>query len=714
MRIPLPWLRDFVDVDLDARALADLLAMRGFETAAIEAIGASAPPPWAAGSAPATDPAVIDLEITANRPDCLSILGIARETATMRSLPLRHLGSAPGLERKALAAGESDAISVTIEDADLCPRYAAAVAEVTIGPSPAWLAARLEAAGVRAINNIVDITNYVLMEIGQPTHAFDLERLGGQALRIRRARAGEHLTTLDGVERAIEDDMLVIADAGRPQAVAGVMGGAWSEVSAGTRRVVFESAYFEPTSVRRTSKRLGLMTEASARFERGADINATIIALERIATLLEQIGAGRVVGPIVDRYPTPRGAVRLRLRRRRLDDLLGVSVEDREVVRIFQGLGFETTPAGAAGAEAGWDLTVPTFRVDVRREADLVEEIGRHYGYDRLPAVFPAPQAPPAASDPRIARDTLVRQILLAAGLSEAVTYTFIERAVQEAFALGDATEVVGIANPLSGKFDVLRRSLIPGLVEAVAHNRRHQRRDVRLFEIGARFSTAGGENRAVALAWTGAAADAHWSRSGREVDLFDVKGTVEQIAEALGLRVRCEAQIVAPLAAGRSASVLIAEGPQRGQIVGALGQLDPRIAAARDLPQADAVYVAELDLDALWAARVAREAAAPQAWRVEPLPRYPSVVRDLSLLVDQGLPASALHGTILANAPEELVGLEIFDRYQGKGIPEGQISLSVRLTFRSADRTLTDGDVQQAVDEVVARLRQVHNAVQR
>jgi phenylalanyl-tRNA synthetase beta chain len=440
-----------------------------------------------------------------------------------------------------------------------------------------------------------------------------------------------------------------------------------------------------------------------------------MVALERIASLLEQIGAGRVVGNIVDRYPATRDAVRLRLRRHRLDDLLGVSVEDREVVRIFQGLGFETTAAAtAAGADAGWDLAVPTFRVDVRREADLVEEIGRHYGYDRLPAVFPAAQAPPAPSDPRITRDTLVRQLLLAAGLSEAVTYTFIERAVQEAFDLGEPSDVVGIANPLSGKFDVLRRSLIPGLVEAVAHNRRHQRRDVRLFEIGARFSAAGGENRAVALAWTGAAADQHWSRSGREVDFFDLKGALEQVVGALGLRIRCEAETVAPLAAGRSASVLIDEGPRRGLKVGALGQLDPRIAAARDLPPADAVYVAEIDLDAIWTARVARDAAAPQAWRVEPLPRYPSVVRDLSLLVDQGLPASALRGTILADAPQELVGVELFDRYQGKGIPEGQVSLSVRLTFRSAERTLTDGDVQQAVDEVLVRVRDAFGAVQR
>ncbi|MGH3171227.1 MAG: phenylalanine--tRNA ligase subunit beta, partial [Trebonia sp.] len=540
--------------------------------------------------------------------------------------PLRHLGEAPGLQRLALAAGESDAVRVTIEDAEKCPRYSAAVADVAIAPSPAWLTARLEGAGVRPINNVVDITNYVLMETGQATHAFDLDRLSGQTLRIRCARPGETVTTLDGVVRTLDAEMLVIADADHAQAVAGVMGGAASEVSGTTRRVVFESAYFAPTMVRRTSKRLGLMTEASARFERGADINATLVALERIGALLEQVSAGRIAGNIVDRYPAPSGPVRIRLRRQRLRSLLGVPVADEDVVRIFQSLGFEITPASdTRESHSGWDVTTPTFRVDVRREADLVEEVGRHYGYDRLPAVFPAPQAPPAPSDPRLARDEMVRRLLLAAGVSEAVTYTFIERSLQEAFRLGADSDVVGIANPLSGKFDVLRRSLIPGLVEAVAHNRRHQRRDVRLFELGARFSAAKGEHRAVGIAWTGAACDPHWSRSGRDVDLFDVKGVIEAVAAALGVPVRCEPTSAAPLADGRAATVLVDEGPCRNWPIGLLGQLDPRIAAARDLPAGDAVYVAEIDLDAIWEARLARERAMPPDNAVEPLPRYPS-----------------------------------------------------------------------------------------
>ncbi len=550
MRLPLSWLRDFVDVPVDARALAERLAMRGFETASVEERPAPPAAPWAS---PVDGDAVIDFEITANRPDCFSVLGLAREVATTWSLDLRTPGAAPGLERPALTVGESDAVSVTIEDPDLCPRYAAAVADVTLGPSPAWLAARLEAAGVRPISNIVDITNYVLLEIGHPTHAFDLARLGGQALRIRRAKPGETLTTLDGVARTLADDMLVIADADRAQAVAGVMGGATSEVSQASKRVVFESAYFKPTSVRRTSKRLGLMTEASARFERGGDINAPLLALERIAALLERLGAGRIVGPVVDRYPAPRGPVTIRLRRDRLASLLGVRVADEEVVRIFGGLGFTVAADGD-----GWAVTVPTFRVDLIREADLIEEVGRHYGYDQLPPVFPVPQAPPAPPDPRVARDRDVRRVLLAAGLSEAFTYSFIEQRAHEAFGLADEREVVAIANPLSGKFEVLRRSLLPGLTDALAHNRRHQRRDVRLFEVGACFSASGGEVRKAGLAWTGAVADDHWSGTRRDVDFFDVKGLVERLAEVLRVPVTVEPADDPLLVPGRAARIVV------------------------------------------------------------------------------------------------------------------------------------------------------------
>ena len=399
MRLVLSWLREFVDVKASAEEVAQTLALRGFEVASIEPLGGG--------------DAVIDFEITANRPDCLSVLGLAREVATAYDLPItlpKADAHAP-IRLAAIPIGSSDRVKVAIDDDELCPRYAAAVADVRVGPSPAWLAARLQAAGVRPISSIVDITNYVNLELGQPMHAFDLARLAGAEIRARRAKPGETITTLDGIERKLEPDMLVIADRDRAQAVAGVMGGAASEVSAATTVVVFESAYFKPASVRRTSKRLGLKTEASSRFERGADIGAQVAALQRAIALMEQIGAGQPVGSIVDCYPQPREAQRLHLRRERLARVLGASVPDAEVARILRGLGLEVTPAGD-----GWDATAPTFRVDLLREADLIEEVGRHYGFDKLEATFPVMTQPAPPPDPRIPRDQLVRRVLTAAG----------------------------------------------------------------------------------------------------------------------------------------------------------------------------------------------------------------------------------------------------------------------------------------------------------
>src|SRR6266850_6894197 len=312
MRLVLSWLREFVDVPAPVEEIAEKVGLRGFEVASIDTLD--------------DGDAVIDFEITANRPDCLSVLGLAREVATVYDKPLVVPSTEPGakIALKPVTIGSSDRVTVTIDDPDLCPRYAAAVAEVKIGTSPAWMTARLHAAGVRPISTIVDITNYVNLELGQPMHAFDFAKLAGPEIRVRRAKPGETIRTLDGIDRKLESDMLVIADRDRAQAVAGVMGGAASEVSASTKLVVYESAYFKPASVRRTSKRLGLKTEASSRFERGADIGAPVLALERLASLLDQISAGRPTGPIVDRYPRPREPKRLHLRRERLARVLGV------------------------------------------------------------------------------------------------------------------------------------------------------------------------------------------------------------------------------------------------------------------------------------------------------------------------------------------------------------------------------------------------------
>jgi phenylalanyl-tRNA synthetase beta chain len=715
MKILLSWLREFVDVPGTAQEIAATMSVRGFAVEGIETLG---------------NDAVIDFEITANRPDCMCVVGIAREVATAYGLQVRRpalrgrapvqarnpessdatestgdggapapepvSSASPGLHLMSLKAVDKIETATTIENPDLCPRYAAAAAEVTVGDSPEWLQTRLRAAGVRPISNIVDVTNYVLLELGQPMHAFDKARLAGNEIRVRTARDGERLRTLDGQMRELTPAMLVIADAERPIAVAGVMGGADSEVSVETTTIVLESAYFQPASVRRTSKALGLKTEASMRFERGADPRLPVTAMERACALLVAIGAGKPAGTVADRYPTRLEPRSMRLRRRRIETLLGVTIADADVKRIFESLGFALRDAAD-----GWDVTVPTRRIDVHRESDLIEEVARHYGFEKIPATFPAlvTAAPPI--DPRIARARSLRSVLTGAGFSEAVTFGFIGADAAAPFVTDG--DLVPIANPLSENFAVLRPSLLPGLVDAVAYNRRREQRDVRLFELGARFSRSTGEGRALGCAWMGAAAAEHWSGGHRDVDFFDMKGLVERICRTFGVTLDTSPANEPWLVPGRTAAVVT-----QGLTVGVLGQLAPAMAARHGLSANDAVYVAEIDIDAL------ERASASQTLRIEPLPRFPSVTRDISILVNAALASETVRATIRGSAPDTLVLVREFDRYQGKGIAEDKVSLSLRLMFRSADRTLTDAEVQSAMDAIIGALKEHHDAIQR
>ena len=708
MRILVSWLREFVTLPIGPDGpgnpgalteLADLLTMRGFEVGAVE--------PWPSGPTNPTSPAgppesdalpdaVLDLEITTNRPDCLCVLGIAREVATAYGIDLR-------LPEVVSTGDTGDAIAVTIEDAvtDLCPRYVAALADVEVGPSPRWLAARLEAADVRPINNVVDVTNYVMLERGHPMHAFDLSALAGSEIRVRRARTGDTIRTLDDVERRLEPEMLVIADATRPQAVAGVMGGAESEVGSATRTIVLEAAYFNPISVRRTGKRLGLSTDASYRFERGADIDAPVAAMARARQLLAVIGAGQPRGPVVDRYPSPPPPIVVRLRHARITQVLGQAIDAAFVAPTLTRLGFTPQPEPATDTPV-WRVTVPTFRVDVSREEDLIEEVARHHGYDRLPTTFPIVTRPAAPPGPWRARDHLVRRLLTGCGFSEAITYGFIER--EPALAVHpDAQDIVALRNPLSEKGAVLRPSLLPGLVDSVIHNRRRERQDIRLFEMGSRFRHGDGETPALALAMTGDAAPRHWSGPVRKTDLFDLTGVLEGLCAGFGGVASFDPVTAGHLVPGRTATVRLTVAGDT-TVLGTVGQLDPVFAHARGLTGSDAVYVAELDLRPL-------TTDAFDHLRATPVPRYPSIARDLSLEIDDALPAEQVRDTIRAAAGPTLVGIKEIDRYQGQGIAAGAVSLSLRLTFRAADRTLTDTEVQSATDEVIRALAQAHRA---
>jgi len=664
-------MREFVDVAAEPAEIAARLASCGF---AVESI----------------DGEVIDVEVTANRPDALSVSGLAREVATSFGVELR----APFNALPALLPAPSS-IPVSIGDAG-CARYALAQAEVKVASSPASIADRLTAAGVRPINNVVDVTNYVMIEMGHPMHAFDAAVLAGPEIHVRRARAGEPLKTLDAQARTLDDTMLVIADRERAVAIAGVMGGAATEVSAGTTRIAIESAWFQPASVRATSRKLGLKTEASMRFERGADLTAPVRALHRALSLLVQIGAGRALGPIVDVYPKPVAGRAVTLRRDRMARLLGTAIPDADVARILRSLGFVVTATGA-----GWSVDVPSFRVDIAREADLIEEVGRHWGFDRIPATFPALHTAPRPTDPSVHRDQRLRGLLCGAGLQEAQTFTFIEQAAAAPFVPPGGT-LVSIANPLSEKFAVLRPSLLPGLLDSVVYNRRRAASEVRLFEIGAVFG-GGPEQRAVGWLATGPR-HSHWSHKEEGVDFFDAKGVAELVAGTFGVTLRAERADHLPwFVPGRSAELFI-DGATTA--LGAVGQVRPAIAASRGLATADVVVGGTLLLQPL--------GGDGSSLTIRPLPRHPSIVRDLSVIVDERLPAAKLRGTIRAHAPDTFVALREFDRYQGPGVPAGHVSVSVRLTFRGADRTLTDHEVQRAVEAIVAALAREHGAVLR
>jgi phenylalanyl-tRNA synthetase beta chain len=681
VKLVVSWLREFADVPADPQMVAARLASCGFAAESIEGD-------------------TIDFEVTANRPDAMSVIGLAREarTAFRAGAPAARPIARPSMAATAGPPVASAALAVRL-DSPLCGRYALATAEVRVIPSPAWLSDRLAAAGVRPINAVVDVTNYVMLELGQPMHAFDADKLSGATLSARLAKAGERLTTLDGETRTLAPSMLVIADRDHAVAIAGVMGGRASEVSATTTRVAIESAYFDPAAVRRASKRLGLKTEASMRFERGADIGSPVRALERVLSLLDQIGAGRATGAMVDVFPTPPEPRVVPLTRGHLDRLVGASIPDDDVVRILTGLGFDLTPSSA-----GWQVTVPTFRVDVLRETDLIEEVARHWGFEHVPAALPPLDSPPPALGFGVSARRRLTGLLSGAGLQEAVTFTFMERAAAEPFALV-AEGIVALANPLSEKFAVLRPSLLPGLLDALVYNRRRETEAVHLFEIGTTFSSAG-ETTRVGWVLTGPRL-AHWSGNEGPADFFDAKGIAELIAQAGRVSIAARRTDDLSWFVGGRAARLVTIGDPASAVVGHVGQIRPDLVALRGL-ETGRVFGGEIVITAKTFASGFQ--AEPRT--VQPIPRMPSVVRDLSIVVSESLPAEDVRATIWADPPPTLVDVREFDRYHGKSVPAGAVSLSLRLTFRDPGRTLTDIEVQQGVDRIVEALARAHGAV--
>jgi phenylalanyl-tRNA synthetase beta chain len=591
--------------------------------------------------------------------------------------------------------------AVTIDAPGHCPRYAARVVErVTVGPSPAWLQERLLSVGLRPINNIVDVTNFVMMEWGQPLHAFDLDRLSGQRIVVRTAAAGESFVTLDGRPRTLDAEMLMICDAEKPVAVAGVMGGLNSEIEPGTSRVLIESACFDPISVRKTSKKLGLSTDASRRFERGVDPQGAVRAADRAAALMTEIGAGKMVDGVIDANPRPWSARPIRLSVRHTRRILGTAVGKSKIARLLSGIGFT---AETSSERDELVVTAPSFRVDIARPEDLIEEVARLSGFDRIPTTYPpipAGERPPA---PRLNLRRRIQSLLTGFGFAEVITYSFIHANAAERLQLpagDDRRRTVALLNPLTEEQSVMRSSLIPGLLETLRFNLFQQVRNVKIFETGKVFLSAGSselpaEPEIIAGLWSGARTPLSWHGKETPCDFYDLKGALEGVLNALKLEAldfaRLEDDACFYTRPGASARIRVGN-----RILGILGEIDPVVAAAFDLKQT--AFVFELDADTLQAA------LSETKYRMR-IPRFPALLRDVTLILDQRIEAREILEAARGFKADLLESIELFDVFSGEPIPADRKSLSFRLTYRSPEKTLEDEEVREVHQALTERL---------
>ena len=685
---------------------------------------------------------IFELSVTPNRPDALSHLGLARELAALHELSLPK----PSVRVREAKRPASALAKVEVKDKRCTHYLGRVITGVKVGPSPAWLKRRLRAVGQRSISNVVDATNLVLLELGHPLHAFDLERLEGHKVVVRAAAPGEALTTLDGVARTLSEEDLVIADAAKPVALAGVMGGESSEVQADTTQILLECAVFDPRSVRRTARRHGLHTEASHRFERGVDAGAVELAVDRCAQLIAELGGGQVQqGRLGTAKDVRRPVVAIRPERASL--VLGREVDKREVRSVLTALGLRPVKAPparaptkggrkkAAPASGGLCFEVPSWRVDLVREEDLIEEVARVTGYDQIPALMPpsssavwtgrpgpGPASPgPGPADPskpearreqsdrsRVGpaspgpgpAEGILKRALVAEGFLETISLAFGSRAQAEALRV-DVDRAVSVENPLKEESQLMRFSMVPALLRALRLNQDQQPSvtDVRIFEVGRTFQWGDGpgplpeEETRAALVMRGSRYPASWAVPKELLDAYDLKGVVEA---ALGaFRVEGVEWVAAevPWLHPRSATRL----EHQGRTLGLLGELHPDVMARHGL-EGPAVFLADLDVAAL-------AAVAGGVARFAPLPKLPPAQRDLSFFLDREVPAAKVLEAVRSAAPAHLERVELFDVYEGRGVPEGKKSLAIAMTFRAPDRTLTDPEVESVQGAIVEGL---------
>lgn len=698
MRLPVEWIKEHAPIEADAQEIAHRLTMAGLEVEE---------------TAESEGGAVLNIKVTPNRGDCLSVVGVARELAAAYNLPLRV--PPPSLSLPCQEGEATQCASVVIEAPDLCPRYAARIVRnIRPGASPDWMQTRLLAAGMRPINNIVDVTNYVMLEMGQPLHAFDYETLIGRRIVVRRARPGETILTIDGIERTLTPEMLVIADAERLVAVAGVMGGAETEMSEQTRAMLLESAHFHPLSVRRTARALGLRTEASYRFERIVDPAGVVAAADRACALIMELGIGEVVPGVVDIYPQPAPVRTLSLRPARVSAMLGFEVPEEAVIGSLARLGFglhrtinqdDATPPDTGDEDRKTPtehvFTIPSWRPDIVREIDLVEEVGRVVGYEHIPERLPvgvSTQGGDSAYGRFVER---VRDILVGAGLEEIVAHGLLAPTPLE--DPRNADRRIAIRSALSAELSGLRRSLLPGLVDALERNARRGQTPLALFEIGRVFhlrEDGYAETTAVGGLLAGPLTAASWQRDSRPApaDFYTARGLVERLADGLGIDgLAFEPGDDPRLHPGRRASVLL-----HGRAIGYVGELHPDLTA--DLTARGRVIAFELSADPL-------QAAATTGRRYVPLSPFPAVVRDLAPRIAADIPYRQVEQAIEAASVGLVERCALIDVFSGPPLPEGIKSLTLSFTFRAPNRTLTDAEVNDSLARLRASLERACGA---
>ena len=645
---------------------------------------------------------VLEIDLTPNRPDCLSFIGIAREVATMVDQPV----SLPEIKRPSTSGRITDHTSVTINNADLCPRYTARlITDITVGPSPFWLQNRLLSIGLKPINNIVDITNFVMMEQGQPLHAFDFDQLAENRIVVRTAHNKEIFTTLDGKERLLNDTTLMICDGEKPVAVAGVMGGMNSEIEKTTTRVLLESAYFNPISIRKTAKHLTLNTDATHRFERGVDPDGTITALNRAAQLIAEIGNGQLIDGIIDEHPLPSSASAIPLSVTKTNKYLGTDLNQKEIADYLRSVEFKIEIKN----EDILSVLAPTFRVDVSRPEDLMEEVARLWGYNNIKTTFPKISGVTNLPNQSSQIKDQIKDVMAGYGFSESITYSFIGKDACDRLNLAENDErrrLLEILNPISEAQSVMRTSLIPGLLEAMHHNLSHQIKDLKFFELGKIFISNGQaqqptETEMLAGLWTGSRFNMTWHNKPVSCDFYDLKGILEDLFHSFGLEgisfSKMEDALCSYTKAGHTAQILFNDKP-----FGLIGELAPIILNNFNIKQP--AFIFELNINTFISNLTKTKMFVP-------IPKFPFTDRDITLIVDNNVQA----GDILAKVgffKEKLMeDISVLDVYSGKPIPDGKKSISLRIVYRSFTETLSDKQINLVHQQLTDRIIQQFNA---